>query len=93
MGRGVIGRPIIASCDNWGLPGLMPVKAKHFTTEGKVPEENLREIARLQLSSNLSPWLTTHLRRLRALSPEVYWMSSIYAKSLNYRQAIISPPG
>jgi len=37
----------------------MPTNAKRFTTDRKITEENLREIARLQLSSKLSPWLTT----------------------------------
>lgn len=32
---------------------------KRFTTEAKITEENLQGIARLQLSGNLSPWLTT----------------------------------
>ena len=34
-------------------------KGKKFVTEGKITEENLREIIQLLLSNNLSPWLTT----------------------------------
>jgi len=42
-----------------GVPATLEKKGQGFTTEQKITEENLREIARLQLSSNLSPWLTT----------------------------------